>query len=158
MTASLCPPTGRFRYDASMDTISKQKRSEIMSRIKSKDSGIETLFRKELWRIGFRYRKNSRKYFGKPDVVLKKYKSVIFIDSCFWHGCKEHCRMPKSNVDYWKPKIERNKRRDRKVNNYYRKEGWKLLRFWEHELAADLNRCTLKVKQGLVNARCWKGE
>jgi len=59
-----------------------------MSRVKSKDSKIETLFRKELWKAGFRYRKNSGKYFGKPDIVLPKHKTAIFVDSCFWHGCK----------------------------------------------------------------------
>lgn len=92
-----------------------------MSRVKGKDSKIETLFRKELWKQNFRYRKNSSGYFGKPDLVLPKYKTVIFIDSCFWHGCKKHCRMPSSNVAYWIHKIERNKNRDKQVNNFYRK-------------------------------------
>lgn len=76
------------------DVVSKNRRSEIMSRIKSKDSKIEVLFRKELWKQGFRYSKNSSKYFGKPDIALPKYETVIFIDSCFWHGCKKHCRLP----------------------------------------------------------------
>lgn len=117
-----------------MDTVQKQKRSEIMSKIKNKDSKIEILFRKKLWKLGFRYRKNSGKYFGKPDIVFKKHKTVIFIDSCFWHGCKKHCRMPSSNKKYWKNKIGRNKNRDQQVNKYYKQKGWKIIRIWEHDI------------------------
>lgn len=116
------------------DIVSKKKRSEIMSRIKSKDSKIEILFRKELWKLGFRYRKNSAKYFGKPDIVLAKYKTVIFIDSCFWHGCKKHCRIPAVRKKYWTKKILRNKVRDAEVLKYYKKENWKIFRIWEHDL------------------------
>ena len=77
-----------------MDTVSKTKRSEIMSRVKNRDSKMEISFRKKLWRRGFRYLKNSTKYFGKPDIVLPKYETVIFLDSCFWHGCERHCNLP----------------------------------------------------------------
>lgn len=117
-----------------MDTVSRQKRSEIMSRVKSKDSKIETLFRKELWEAGFRYRKNSGKYFGKPDVVLKQHKVVIFIDSCFWHGCKKHCRLPSTRAKFWTKKIERNTKRDKEVTKHYKKIGWRIIRIWEHDL------------------------
>lgn len=116
------------------DIVSKKKRSEIMSRIKNKDSKIEVLFRKELWRQGFRYRKNSTKYFGKPDIVLPKYKTVIFIDSCFWHGCKRHCRIPTVRKKYWTEKITRNRERDKEVSRHYKKQDWKILRIWEHNL------------------------
>jgi DNA mismatch endonuclease (patch repair protein) len=117
-----------------MDRISKQKRSETMSRIKSKDSKIETLFRKELWKNGFRYSANSNKYFGKPDILLKKYKTVVFIDSCFWHGCKKHCRIPASRKSFWLKKIKRNITRDKVVSRYYKKNDWRIFRVWEHEL------------------------
>ncbi|MCK9186847.1 very short patch repair endonuclease [Candidatus Gracilibacteria bacterium] len=116
------------------DIVSKKKRSEIMSRIKNKDSKIEILFRKELWKNGFRYRKNSVKYFGKPDMVLSKQKTVIFIDSCFWHGCKKHCRIPSVRKKYWTEKIERNKKRDKEVSKYYKKQNWRIVRVWEHYL------------------------
>jgi len=119
------------------DTVSKKKRSEIMSRIRSRDSKIELLFRKELWKQGFRYSKNSSKYFGKPDVVLLKHKTVIFIDSCFWHGCKKHCRIPSVRKKYWIEKIARNKERDKEVSRHYKKEGWKIFRIWEHNLKRD---------------------
>lgn len=116
------------------DIFTKKKRSEIMSKVKSKDSKIEIAFRKELWRSGFRYLKNSTKYFGKPDIVLLKYKTVIFVDSCFWHGCKKHGSIPKSRKDFWMKKIERNKTCDKEVNRVYKKEGWRVMRVWEHDL------------------------
>jgi DNA mismatch endonuclease, patch repair protein len=119
------------------DVFSKKKRSMIMQAVKSKDSKIEVAFRKALWNKGFRYSKNSSKYFGKPDLVLKKYKTVIFIDSCFWHGCKKHCRFPKTNKKYWLNKIERNKKRDEEVNKYYKKIGWEIYRVWEHDLKKE---------------------
>lgn len=117
-----------------MDTVSKQRRSRIMSRIKNKDSKIEVLFRKKLWKLGFRYRKNSSKHFGKPDIVLPKYKTVIFIDSCFWHGCKKHYRVPVINKKYWTKKILRNLKRDKEVLKHYKKLYWKTFRVWEHEI------------------------
>jgi DNA mismatch endonuclease (patch repair protein) len=121
-----------------MDKVSQEKRSEIMRAVKSRDSRIELEFRKALWKLGFRYRKNASNYFGRPDIILQKHKTVIFIDSCFWHGCPEHLRMPSSRQDYWVKKIERNKSRDLEVNNYYRDSGWRALRLWEHDLIRDL--------------------
>jgi len=120
------------------DTVSKKKRSEIMSAVRSKDTKMEIAFRKAIWRKGFRYSKNSSKYFGKPDIVLKKYKTAIFLDSCFWHGCKKHYRIPTARKKYWTEKIKRNKQRDKEVNRYYRKNGWKIIRVWEHEIK-DVN-------------------
>ncbi|MBU4031106.1 very short patch repair endonuclease [Patescibacteria group bacterium] len=122
------------------DNVSKKKRSEIMSKVRSKDSKIEVDFRKAIWKAGFRYRKNPKGYFGKPDLVLKKHKTVIFIDSCFWHGCKKHCRIPSTRKEYWIPKIEKNKKRDKEVNRHYKKECWKVIRIWEHDLNKNLNK------------------
>ena len=132
-----------------MDTVSKSKRSEIMSRIRSRDSKIEIVFRKELWRHGFRYLKNSNKYYGTPDVVLPKYNTVIFIDSCFWHGCKKHCRIPTSRTEYWIQKIERNRKRDKIVNEHYRKKRWNIIRIWEH----DLKRRDFRFDYDLIGRR-----
>ncbi len=130
-----------------MDTVSKQKRSEIMSLVKSKDSKIETLFRKELWKAGFRYHKNSGKYFGKPDIVLPKYKKAIFVDSCFWHGCKKHCRIPTARKKYWTEKITRNIARDKEVSKYYKKQGWKIFRIWEHDLKNKIAKIIIQIKK-----------
>lgn len=117
-----------------MDIVSKEKRSEMMSHVRNRDSKIEIGFRKELWKHGFRYRKNSRKYFGTPDIVLPKHNTVIFIDSCFWHGCADHCRLPSTRQNFWVSKIERNKERDKEVMRHYKNEGWKIFRIWEHDL------------------------
>ncbi len=122
------------------DIFSKAKRSEIMSKVKNKDSKIEIAFRKALWKEGFRYRKNVRSYFGKPDIVLKKYKTVIFVDSCFWHGCRKHFILPVSNKKFWRKKIERNKQRDKEVSRHYKKEDWQVLRVWEHQINKSFNK------------------
>jgi len=122
-----------------MDVISKTKRSDLMRKIKSKETRIEVLFRKKLWQKGFRYRKNVSSYFGKPDILLKKYKTVILIDSCFWHGCAKHFRQPSTRKKYWIEKIERNRKRDAQVNRHYKKTGWKVVRVWEHDLKNKLD-------------------
>jgi DNA mismatch endonuclease (patch repair protein) len=127
------------------DKFSKQKRSEIMSKVRNKDSKIEILLRKELWKNGFRYRKNSTKYFGKPDVVLPKHKTVIFVDSCFWHGCKKHGSMPQTRREFWENKITRNKARDKEVSRFYKKEGWNIVRIWEHDICLDIEKVTRKI-------------
>ena len=122
------------------DIFSKAKRSEIMSKVRNKDSKIEIAFRKALWKEDFRYRKNVSSYFGKPDLVLKKYKTVIFVDSCFWHGCRKHCVLPASNKKFWEKKIERTKQRDKEVSKYYKKEGWQALRVWEHDVLKNFDK------------------
>lgn len=116
-----------------------------MSKIRGKDTKMEVMFRKELWKNGFRYRKNSAKYFGKPDMVLKKYKTVIFLDSCFWHGCNKHGTTPVTRKVFWVNKISRNKERDREVSSNYKKAGWKTFRFWEHDIEKNLEKSINEV-------------
>lgn len=116
-----------------------------MKAVKGKDTKIEITLRKELWRNGFRYRKNSSEYFGNPDIVLKKFKTVIFVDSCFWHGCKKHGTIPKTRIIFWKNKIQKNRKRDQKVNRYYKRTDWKVFRFWEHDIEEDLNKIMNKL-------------
>lgn len=117
-----------------MEQISQEKRSEIMSKVRSKETKLEIEFRKILWAQGLRYRKNNTKLFGKPDISFGGKKTVIFIDSCFWHGCREHLRLPSTNVEYWKNKINRNRKRDKEVSDHYSKKGWYIIRIWEHDL------------------------
>jgi DNA mismatch endonuclease, patch repair protein len=114
------------------DNLTKEQRKKNMRAIKSQ-STLENKVTKDLWRLGFRFRKNANLY-GKPDISIKKYKIVIFIDSCFWHCCPVHGNMPKSNKDYWEKKLERNIQRDIEVNQYYIDKGWNILRVWEHDL------------------------
>lgn len=118
-----------------------------MSKVKNKDSKLEITFRKLLWENGFRYRKNAKKYFGKPDLVLKKHKTVIFIDSCFWHGCKRHGEIPATKRAFWVKKIGRNRERDKEVTVHYKKQRWLIFRIWEHDIKSKeaLNRVLIKV-------------
>lgn len=117
-----------------MDTVTTSERSRIMRQVKSRETTLEINFRRKLWQAGVRYRKSNGKKFGKPDLMISSKKIVGFIDSCFWHGCPEHVRMPSSNKDYWVNKIDKNKTRDLQVNEFYRSKGWRIIRVWEHEL------------------------
>ncbi|MFA5842336.1 MAG: very short patch repair endonuclease [Candidatus Gracilibacteria bacterium] len=123
-----------------MDIFSKEKRSDIMSKVKNKGSKIEILLQKALWKEGFRYRKNSTKYFGKPDIVLPKHKVVIFVDSCFWHKCPKHYAAPATRKRFWDKKIGGNKIRDLQVTKYYKKNDWEIIRIWEHALETNLEK------------------
>ncbi len=122
-----------------------------MSKVRNRDSKSEIYFRKALWRAGFRYRKNPTKKFGKPDLVLKKHRAVIFIDSCFWHGCKLHCRLPKTRKEYWTEKISRNAKRDKEVAQYYRRIGWKIFRIWEHDIQKNTKKAVEMIEKTLKN-------
>jgi len=128
-----------------MDKDSKKKRSEIMRAIRSRDSKMELVLRRELNKRGIRYRKNVARMVGKPDIVFLKKKLVVFLDSCFWHGCKKHCRLPTSNRKYWTKKIERNQQRDKDVNKIYQFMGWKFARFWEHDINGKKPAVTAKI-------------
>ena len=121
------------------DTISQQKRSWNMSRIRSKDTVAEVKVRKYLFSQGFRYRKNVEKLPGKPDIVLPKYKTVIFVNGCFWHrheGCKR-ATTPKSRQEYWLPKFVRNIENDRNHVKELQSAGWKVIVIWECEILKD---------------------
>lgn len=135
-----------------MDTVSEKKRSYIMRAVKSKGTKIELLLRKALSKRGYKYKINYIELVGKPDIVFEKYKLAIFVDSCFWHGCQYHCRMPKSNRSYWLNKIKRNKKRDREVNKWYVANKWTLLRFWEHSAIKDLKNCLTKIETVLIKS------
>ena len=115
------------------DKFSKETRSKIMKSIKS-ESKLENRVSKALWKKGLRFRKNDKSLLGKPDISIKKYKIVIFIDSCFWHNCDIHGHIPKTNQEYWIQKLYRNMKRDKKVTQYYKDEDWKIKRIWEHQL------------------------
>lgn len=110
-----------------------------MSHIRSTNTVPEELVRKYLFSKGFRYRKNDKRYPGKPDIVLPKYKTVIFVNGCFWHK-HEGCRYfvwPKSNVEFWKSKIEKNVLRDTKNYDELKSLGWQVLIIWECELKKE---------------------
>lgn len=118
------------------DVHSPSQRSYNMSRIKGKDTKPELLVRKFLFSKGFRYRVNDKRLPGKPDIVLPKYKTVIFVNGCFWHG-HENCKyfkLPKTRKAWWKAKIDRNRLNETKNFSFLKKEGWKVIRIWTCEL------------------------
>lgn len=128
-----------------MDNHTKEVRSYNMSRIRSKDTKPEEMVRKYLFSKGLRYRKNVKDLPGKPDIVLSKYKTVIFVNGCFWHG-HEGCRyfvMPKSNTEYWNDKIENNIKRDILTYKKLSEMGWKIVVVWECELKKEKMERTL---------------
>lgn len=122
-------------------------RSEIMSRVKGKDTSIEIKLRKELWKRGFRYRKNCKDIFGKPDICFKTKKVAIFCDSEFWYGkyYLEGKGVPKTNSEYWMEKFNKNINRDFAVTKELQDDGWTVLRFWENDINKDLDSCISKI-------------
>ncbi|WP_053375553.1 very short patch repair endonuclease [Paenibacillus sp. FJAT-27812] len=133
------------------DNLSPEDRTKNMSAIRSSRTKIEDKVCSELWSRGYRFRRNVSGLFGKPDIAIKKYKLVIFIDSCYWHGCEIHGNMPKSNQEYWLKKLKRNKERDNEVTNYYQNRGWSIMRIWEHQLKRDSFDKTISVLCSFVD-------
>lgn len=120
------------------DVHTPEQRSYNMSRIRNKNTKPEELVRKYLFSQGFRYRKNVARLPGKPDIVLPKYKTVIFVNGCFWHGHNgcQYFVWPKNNAEFWKTKIEENIRRDKIAVEKLEQMGWKVVVIWECELKA----------------------
>ncbi|MCS6956550.1 MAG: very short patch repair endonuclease [Patescibacteria group bacterium] len=130
-----------------MDNLTKTQRSFNMSKIRSLNTKIEKAFRSLLYKNGyFKYTINNKKITGNPDIFFPKKKLAIFIDGCFWHGCKKCFKKPKSNLEYWHKKISRNLLRDKEINKKLKKEKIKFLRFWGHEIKNNLLSCFKKFK------------
>lgn len=118
-----------------MDRIPLEKRSQIMSLIRAKNTKLELFFLHKLKERGLTaFVAHSSQLIGRPDLVHKQSRMAIFIDSCFWHGCKYHLRLPKSHQRYWVNKIAKNRERDRTVRKRLQEEGWLVLRIWEHSI------------------------
>jgi DNA mismatch endonuclease, patch repair protein len=118
-----------------MDTLTAVQRSERMSRVKGVDSEAELLVRRIAHRLGYRYRKHVGSLAGRPDLVFARRRSIVFVHGCFWHrhDCPAGRRLPKSRVDFWKSKLERNRMRDVEQQRRLTAEGWKVLVIWECE-------------------------
>ncbi|MGO1058525.1 very short patch repair endonuclease [Planococcus sp. FY231025] len=127
------------------EKITKEQRSKNMSAIRSV-SKLEDRISKALWAKGFRIRRNVKSLYGKPDFAIKKYKIVIFIDSCFWHSCPVHGNRPKNNKEFWEAKLNRNVERDKEVTDYYLKKQWHIMRIWEHDFKNDFEGSILLIK------------
>ncbi|MDD3058819.1 MAG: very short patch repair endonuclease [Sphaerochaeta sp.] len=138
------------------DCFSLETRSRIMASIKAKDTKAELLVRRHLFRHGFRYRVNDARLPGKPDIVLPKYKTVVFIHGCFWHahqGCP-HFVLPKTNRPFWEQKLARNRQRDQEVTARLLSMGYRVLVIWECELSPAKRR--EETLEGLLN-ELWQG-
>ena len=118
-----------------------------MSKIRSSETKPEQLLRKELWKKGIYYRINVKKLQGCPDIVINRKKLVVFVDGEFWHGYNWDVKRKKikSNRKFWIPKIERNMQRDVENSAALKKLGYKVLRFWEHEIKSNINLCVKKI-------------
>lgn len=116
-----------------------------MSSIRGKNTGPEIKVRKILWSLGKRYRIHDNSVFGTPDISIKKQKLAIFIDGCFWHGCKICYKEPKTNTTFWRNKIIKNKNRRLSVRKKLRTGGWNVLEFWEHEINTDPSLVAEKI-------------
>lgn len=151
-----------------MDTVTPKQRHNNMAAIRSKDTKPELIVRRWLWSRGFRYRINSKRLPGHPDLVLRKYRTCIFVNGCFWHGhgsffsiednmlkedkgvCK-YFHLPKTNVDFWQAKIMRNKSRDIKEQKQLAQMGWHCITVWECELLPEVRERTLTSLEYTLN-------
>lgn len=131
-----------------MDNHTVEQRHKNMQAIKSKDTSIELLLRKRLWKEGIRYRKNYNRVCGKPDIAITKYKIAVFCDSEFWHGkdFEKSAERIGANSDYWQLKIKRNIERDIAVTNALTEAGWTVLRFWGKDIVKNTDNCINKIK------------
>ena len=135
-----------------MDRLTKEQRHKNMKNIKSKDTSIELKLRKELWKRGYRYRKNYAGLPGKPDIVLPKYHVAIFVHGCFWHrheGCKD-ATTPKTRTDFWLEKFDKNVKNDQIKQEKLRELGWKVIVIWECELKRSFQETMDKVEKELT--------
>ncbi len=135
------------RFNEESGFYTTPKRSKIMGKIRGKNTKPELVFRRALYAAGYRYRIDYRKLIGRPDIALKKYRTVVFIDGEYWHGHNWEEKKPKikTNREFWIAKIERNMQRDRQVNHELEHLGYKVFRFWEGEVKKELKRCVQEV-------------
>lgn len=118
-----------------------------MSRVQSKNTKPELILRKSLYKLGMRYRVNAKDIVGKPDIYIRKYKLAIFVDSDFWHGklYLQGKRIPKTNQDYWIPKLEKNIQRDKYVTKTLKSDGWYVLRYWESDIIKNVDSIAKEI-------------
>jgi len=135
-----------------MDIWTKEKRSQVMSKIRSKNTKPEKILRSKLFEEGYRFRIHKKDLPGKPDIVLKKYNTIIFVHGCFWHyhkDCREG-RIPDTNSKFWMEKLCKNVERDKKNQKECQNLGWKVVIVWECEIEKDLSSIMLFIKTKLI--------
>ena len=140
------------------DVLTPQQRHRCMSHIRSKATKPEMLVRKWLWAHGYRYRLNVKSVPGKPDIVMRKYRTAIFVNGCFWHG-HEECKqfvLPKTNTEFWQNKIERNRTRDTRIYNELMNAGWQVIVIWacnltNNKLDSTMQTVAVTLNKNLLN-------
>lgn len=138
------------------DVFSKEKRSDIMSRIRGHGNKETELVMARLFRqSGIKGWRRHLPVFGNPDFVFRPARVAVFVDGCFWHGCPKHANMPATHRNFWHDKLEANKVRDRKVNRTLRNQGWRVVRIWAHDLRRE-QFCISRVKSALAKSRTAK--
>lgn len=142
------------------DVFTKEKRSQVMSAIRSKDTSPEILIRKALHARGYRYRLHRKNLPGTPDLVLRKFRAVLFVNGCFWHG--HNCslfKLPKTNQDFWQKKIQANRDRDSTVNKMLIDAGWRVLIVWECSIRGGskigINQLIVEIENWLTSSKCY---
>ena len=133
-----------------MDNLTPAQRRKNMQNIRSSGTLPEQLIARVLKKDRIYFAKNVKNIMGKPDFVFRRKKVAVFIDSDFWHGHPKRCIMPKSNCEYWKEKINGNRQRDKTVNRQLRRDGWKVIRIWEHQVKNNQMKITEKIKKVLA--------
>lgn len=140
-----------------MDRLTKVQRHKNMKNIRSKDTSIELKLRKELWRRGYRYRKNYTELPGKPDIVLTKYKIAIFCDSEFFHGKDWEVLKPQlekgKNADFWIEKISKNQQHDDDINKQLQFLGWTVIRFWGKDIMKKTDECIQVIEENIFEQK-----
>lgn len=134
-----------------MSKLNPEQRKKMMQRFRSKNTLPELLIMQELKQRKIYFAKHVNNLVGKPDIVFRRKKIVVFIDSDFWHGHPKRLRMPKTNLNYWTEKIAKNKRRDRQVNRQLKVEGWKVIRLWEGDIKKDMEKCLARILNEYFN-------
>ena len=145
-----------------MDRLTKEQRHKNMKNIRSKDTSIELKLRKELWRRGYRYRKNYTELPGKPDIVLTKYKIAIFCDSEFFHGKDWEVLKPQlekgKNADFWIEKISKNQQHDDDINKQLQFLGWTVIRFWGKDIMKKTDECIQVIEENIFEQKYYDYE
>jgi DNA mismatch endonuclease (patch repair protein) len=128
-----------------MDNLTKEQRCKNMQHIRSKGTLPERVIMQELKRRKIYFASYVTRIIGKPDIVFRRKKVIVFIDSDFWRGHPARCIMPKSNREYWEKKIARNRERDKQVNSLLKKDGWKIIRIWEYDVKHNFERVIRRI-------------
>jgi DNA mismatch endonuclease (patch repair protein) len=139
-----------------VDVLTPEQRRLNMSRVKARNTKPERLLRSALHAKGLRFRLHRRSLPGCPDIVFPTERVAIFVDGCFWHGCPLHGSKPETNQAFWARKLSRNSRRDRKVGELLRAEGWTVMRWWEHEIKHDAPRVASLILDAVIGSRAYR--